>query len=140
MQTLETRDAESRTVGQTLGTLRLIDAIAALGFIVVAAGSVAPWATTILGSLSGFNGDGKITGGLAVAGLTLLMVRWLPLASLAGLAALGVGLYDLLRLHHAVHDAVLFGAHIAQVGSGPYAVVAGGVVALLACAEGCVQR
>src|SRR3954469_799911 len=49
------------TVGGTVSSLSLGAAVALLGGLVMAAGSVGPWATTVLVSVSGTQGDGQIT-------------------------------------------------------------------------------
>lgn len=137
MQTTVLNEGRGRAQGATLADIRISDVACALGFLVVLAGSVGPWVQAPLGSLSGFNGDGKITAGLAVLGMLTMVVRragpWV--AAIVGLATLGLGVYEYEHIHHgltALRGLILFGHHLSigwSVGWGVYAVIGGALVA-----------
>ena len=98
---------------------------------IIGVGSIAPWATTILGSIGGTDGSGgKLTLGCAVIIVILALKnapRWA--LGLVVLIAGAIGAGNLQTVHHAVGGT----AGLAQVGWGLYAVVLGaglGVVAL----------
>jgi len=110
-------------------------AVALLGAVVMAVGSIGPWVTALGGLLSvaGTTGDGKITLVCApvVAGATIFASADRSLGLLATIAAVvgcAVGVYDL------SHVASLIGQAdgLAQTGWGLYAVVVGGGVAAVA--------
>ena len=110
-------------------------AVALLGAVLMAVGSIGPWVMAFGGLLSvaGTNGDGKITlvCALIVAAATIGANAGHSLGVLAVIAAvvgLGVGVYDLSHLANATSQA----DGLAQTGWGLYAVVVGGAVAVVA--------
>ena len=120
------------TLGNALGQMTLDRAAMLGGGVLVAIGSVGPWATSPLVSVSGTSGDGVIT---LIAAIVLGIVAMLPnkhvfLASLAVLVAGGVGIYDLIHISHTLQSATLGGVQIDHVGWGLYVVVVGAVIAL----------
>lgn len=131
------RTRPPRTVGDVLAETQLSTAAALLGFLLVGAGSVGPWVETLLGSLGGLEGDGRITIVAAATGLLALVVghgrraRQI-VAALAAVVALVTAGYDFTRIRDAVAGATLFGHRVADVGWGPLAVLAGAVIALVA--------
>jgi hypothetical protein len=128
--------AGPKTLGEVLGALRLTTALALVGAVVMAVGSVGPWVDTVLGSVSGTHGDGQIT--LVAAGLVFVFVVVghtrhgsrvsAVLATLAAVAGGATAAYDLSNIHDATADTTLFGTQLAQPGWGLYAVIAGAAV------------
>jgi len=115
-------------------------AIELVGGALVTIGSFMPWAgvATVFGTLSvnGTEGDGKIT---MVIGLVLVLLAILELtgasntriaALVLALIAAGVGGYDLVNASDKIADVGNEYAR-ASVGVGLYAVVAGGVLAVV---------
>jgi hypothetical protein len=119
-----------RTIGDFPKELTLAAATTGLGFVFAIIGSIGPWVSGPFGSQSGMNGDGKLTIALAIIGLLLVAFEWaamiVPVIGL-GLAVLSGSEWH--HIHSAVHNAVLFGVHVASVGWGVYALIAGGVIA-----------
>jgi hypothetical protein len=113
--------------------MRLSTAVAMLGLVVVAIGSVGPWIDTVLGSAGGLLGDGRITIGAAVLGAIALAVArgrtWgRVIAWFAAAVALTTAGYDFFHIRHEAVRATLFGHQIADVGWGPIAVMIGAAV------------
>lgn len=135
---------EPLTVGDALGRVRLTTALAALGAVITAGGSIGPWVSTALGSVSGLNGggDGWVTLGASVtAMLALLGARagraGYVVAFLAFLAALAVACLDGAKIVYVSSKLTLFGHQIATAGWGLYLTAAGallGAVSLAAAA------
>ncbi len=101
--------------------------------MLIGVGSLAPWATTILGSVSGTAASGgKVTLGCAVIIVLLALnnaPRWM--VGVVALIAGAIGVSNFQSVHHAVAGT----AGLAQVGWGLYIVIVGaglGVVALFA--------
>ena len=121
-----------RTLGGFLEDLTVAAATTGVGFVFAIIGSIGPWVSGPFGSQSGLNGDGKLTIALAIIGLLLVAFEWaamiVPVLGL-GLAVLGGWQWH--HIHSAVHNGVLFGVHVASVGWGVYAVIAGGALAFL---------
>jgi hypothetical protein len=134
-----------RTVADAVGGMRITTAVAVLGIIVLAVGSLGPWLTTFLGSVEGIRGDGKITLGAAgVAALALLLSRGrtagIIIAGLAAFGGLGVAGYNLVHIQHAATRATLFGHQLATAGWGVYVALIGAAVAVVALALGGPRR
>jgi hypothetical protein len=128
---------EPRTLGDVLAGVRVSTAVAFLGFVGLAAGSLGPWVATVLGSAAGTHGDGKITlGAAAIAALALLIAQGRTggaiVAGLAAAVGLGVAGYDLVHIQHAAAHATLFGPQLADAGWGVYVALVGAAVALTA--------
>ncbi len=121
-----------RTVGDALAGMELTTAAAALGFLVAIVGSLGPWVTTPFASAAGTNGDGLISIALAVLGLLgVLTTRRAELfAASFGTLILGLGMYEVIHIHHKVMGATLFGQQFAHVGWGVYAVAVGGLISI----------
>lgn len=135
----EQQNQGPRTVGDVLSGMRLSTAIAVLGFIVVAVGSIGPWVDTFIGSADGLRGDGRISLGAAIVAVAVLATgRGRPWAQvvawIAAAVALGTAGYDFVHIRHEATRAVLFGHQIADVGWGPVAVIGGATLALTALA------
>ena len=134
----------SLTVGQALSRLRASTALAVLGSVMVIVGSLGPWLSTVLGSVSGVQGsaDGRLTLGAGVVAMLALAAgrgrQWGSLlAGMALLAALGVACFDTARVVYETSKLTVFGYRVAGAGWGLYLTVAGaaiGVVALTAAA------
>jgi hypothetical protein len=126
------------TLGEVLGKVRVSTAIAALAFSLAAIGSVGPWATVLgLFSVDGTVGDGRITLGLAVFGVLVLVIgREASVASaIAALVALALGavaVIDLVDLNNVTKPTV---GHVVSAGWGLYVVLVGAVIALAALAS-----
>ena len=108
-------------------------ALALIGAVIMAVGSVGPWVTALGGTLgyNGTAGDGNITLICAIAcGVAVVIAAdGLPVGIVAVLAAIvggGVGLYDLVHISN-----VIGGSPLVQVGWGLYAVVVGGVLSTI---------
>ena len=127
------------TVGEALARMRLTSALAGLGAVIVAAGSLGPWVTTALGSVSGVDGgsDGWVTLGAAVVAVVSLLSaqgrRW---GSVTGwlmlVGALGVACYDGARVIYATSKLTFLGFHLADAGWGLYVVAGGAALGALA--------
>jgi hypothetical protein len=117
------------TLGQTVSNTDMPTAVAWLGLAIIIVGSIGPWATAPLASISGTDGDGKITIGAAVLGALLLLIRARAGVLLLALVALAVGIYDAIHIHKVVARTTFFGAQVDHVGWGVYAVIAGAVIA-----------
>jgi hypothetical protein len=119
-----------RTLGDFLEELTLAAATTGLGFLIAIIGSIGPWVTGPFGSQSGMDGDGKLSIALAIIGLLLVAFEWAAmLVPVIGLGLAVLGGWQWHHIHSAVHSGVLFGVHVASVGWGVYAVIAGGVIA-----------
>ena len=106
--------------------------IGALGLGGIIVGSIGPWATAFIASVSGTDGDGKITLAFAGVGLVGLLVRQgYILTIMMALAALGVGIYDIINVSHKAAQITFQGEQIAHVGWGLYVVVGGAVLAIV---------
>ena len=110
-------------------------AVALLGAVVMAVGSIGPWITAFGGlvSVAGTTGDGKSTLGCALvaAAATIGANAGYSVGILATIAAAvgcGVGVYDLSHLANITGQA----DGLAQTGWGLYAVVVGGGIAAVA--------
>ena len=102
--------------------------VALLGLGALAVGSLGPWATTFIASVSGTQGDGKLTLG-AVA---LLLGRGGSVfAALVALVALGICIYDLVNVSHKAAQITVAGVQVAHVGWGLYTATGGAAVALI---------
>ncbi len=127
------------TVGEALGRVRLTTALAVLGAVLAIIGSLGPWVTSPLGSVSGVHssGDGWITLGASVIALILLAAargrRWgLIAAWVAMLVALAVACLDAAKVIYAASKVTLFGHQIASAGWGLYVTAAGALLAAVA--------
>src|SRR4051812_9827437 len=116
------------TPSTAVSALSVQAALALLGGIIMVAGSLGPWATAGFISISGTQGDGKITlaaGAVAII-FTVLMssntggALSAAMAVLAALVGGGAGVVD---LNH-VQD-TLQGLRVGSVGWGLYAVIVG---------------
>ena len=98
---------------RTLGDVRLSSAVGVLGFVAAAVGSVGPWITTVLGSVAGTHGDGKITLAAAVVGVVALgVIRGAArtrIASSAALVVMAVAAYDIVHIEREVAKVTLSG-------------------------------
>lgn len=120
-----------------LSETRPLDALALLGLVALAVGSIAVWVSGPLQSASGLHGGGKVTLALAVVAAFGVISGPIgrALGSLLALAAFGVALYELLHLHARLGSgAILYGVHSGQLGWGLYLAAAGALVACLAAA------
>ena len=102
------------------------------GLALVIVGSIGPWATSPLTSVSGLDGDGKWTIILAVAAVYWLVRRGAPdiRAGLICLAILGFGVYNAIHIHQVVSRVTIYGTQVDHVGWGVYAVIAGVLLTL----------
>ena len=102
------------------------------GAVLVAIGSVAPWATSPLTSANGTSGDGVITliAAVVLGAVAVATRAGRVLELLAILVAGGVGIYDFIHIHQAVQSATFDGVQVDHVGWGLYVVIIGAVVAL----------
>lgn len=132
------------TLAEALGKVRVSTAIVVLGLLGIAIGSVGPWVTTILGSVGGLHGDGRITLGAAAVALLALWLSTvvtrgrpilLAIAGLAILVALAGAGYDVIHIEHAARGITLFGHRVARAGWGVYLVAGSAGVALAALAQ-----
>jgi hypothetical protein len=110
----------------TLDTAALVG-----GAVLIAIGSVGPWATSPLTSASGTSGDGVITliAAVLIAGAALFTASR-GLLGLLIVVAGGVGIYDLIHEHNKLQSVTLGGVQIDHVGWGLYVVVVGALIAL----------
>jgi hypothetical protein len=126
--------APAGTLGDAISGARLSSVAVFAGLALVIVGSIAPWATSPLSSVSGTEGDGKLTIGVAViAGLVLLLGRggrgWIAALSLI---LLGIGIFEAIHIHKHVAKVTLFGQQVDHVGWGVYALIAGAAIAFTA--------
>src|SRR3954452_1475721 len=114
------------TVSTAVSTVSVQAALALLGGIIMVAGSLGPWATAGFISISGTQGDGKITlaaGAVAII-FTVLMssntggALSAAMAVLAALVGGGAGVVDLNHVQDTLQG-------LGSVGWGLYAVIAG---------------
>jgi hypothetical protein len=130
------------TLGDIFGQIRLTTAIAVVGLVGVIVGSLGPWITTVLGSLPGYRGDGRISLGCAIVAILLLIVpvrqqAKLPatvLAFLFTIGAVATAGYDAIHISWATTKVTLFGHQLATTGWGVLAAAAWGGIALAAIA------
>jgi hypothetical protein len=132
-------EAGPRTAGVAISELNVPAVAIFAGFIVCLVGSVAPWVTRPIGSVSGTSGGGLDTIALAGAGLVVLVLLlrgakglWLTLAGIA-VALIGLGQYEVIHLHAKLLRATVLSSQVGHVGWGAYAVIAGGALAFLGC-------
>jgi hypothetical protein len=112
--------------------------LALLGGVLMAVGSVGPWVTTFVVSVSGTQGDGQITlaaAGAAIVFTVLASTRQgggvsIALALVAGLAGGAVGVYDFNNIHNKLQGIERLGS----VGWGLYAVIAGAALIVVGAA------
>lgn len=130
------------TVGDALARTRVAVAVAFLAALAVIGGSLGPWLSTTLGSVSGVHGhaDGWVT--LAAGALSALALvaaqgrRWgTAVAVPCLLAALGVSGFDGSRLVYATSKLTIFGYHIVGVGWGVYLTAAAAAIGAVALAS-----
>ncbi|MEY4174801.1 MAG: hypothetical protein RI900_1966 [Actinomycetota bacterium] len=119
--------------GSSLSKNQII-ALAAGALVVV--GSLLPWAK-VLGfiSVSGTDGDGKITlvlGALAIAGLFVRKASSLIGVAVIFLLSLAIGVYDFVNVSNKITEAEgeIFEGGV-SVGIGLYLVIAGGLIGLI---------
>lgn len=95
--------------------------IAVLGFAIAIVGSAGPWIADLVSS-SGFQIEGKVTAGIAVVGIVLVLLGRpaVKLLMLVAMAELVLGGYEYAHVHS------LYGR---AVGWGVYAIIAGAFVA-----------
>jgi hypothetical protein len=122
-------------VGGSLSGFPAAAAVAVLGGVLMAIGSVGPWATAAFASVSGTDGDGQLTLVAAVAAISFAVLMGTRkggtlsavMTMLAALAGGFVGVIDLQSISHKLQG---FDG-VAAVGWGLYAVIAGaGLVAI----------
>ena len=104
-----------------------------VGFALLIVGSLGPWATAAFASVSGTNGDGKLTLAAGVIGAVTLLPGG-PVAvfsALVGLAGLGVSVYDIAHISDKASQFTLGGVQIIQVGWGLYVCAGGAVIAII---------
>lgn len=130
-------DAQRAAAGRSRSRMRGARATMLVGAVLIAVGSLGPWATSPFASESGASGDGVFTLMAAVVlGLVALVHnRHDVLASVAILVAGGVGVYDIVHIHDRLRSAVFHGVQLDHVGWGLYAVVGGAVIALVGLAK-----
>ncbi len=112
-------------------SVRMVIGFVAVGLIVV--GSIGPWVSSPLGSVSGMNGDGKWTLVACLPALAGLLRQARPLVGIVGLIVGAVALYDGTHINDRIQKFNVQG--LAQVGWGVWLVGIGGA-ALLAAAIG----
>lgn len=116
-------------VGGSLSGFPAAAAVAVLGGILMAIGSVGPWVTTVFASVSGTHGDGKLTLVAAVAAIAFAVLMGTRkggivsavMTMLAALAGGFVGVSDL----QSVNDKLQRFDGVATIGWGLYVVIAG---------------
>jgi hypothetical protein len=119
-----------RTLGDFSKELTLAAMTTGVGFVFAIIGSIGAWVSGPFGSQSGMNGGGKLTIALAIVGLLLVAFdRAAMIVPVIGLGLAVLGGWEWHHIHSVVHNAVLFGMHVASVGWGVYAVIVGGVLA-----------
>lgn len=100
------------------------------GFGAVIIGSIGPWlVASPLSSISGFDGYGRITLVAAVIGIALELVQQRVWATVLGLVAAAIGIYEAIHVHDALMHERLFDLQVGHVGWGVYVVIVGGVIA-----------
>jgi uncharacterized Tic20 family protein len=125
-------NARPRTVGELISRRTPSAAGIFLGLVVCVIGSLAPWATSPINSAAGIDGDGKITIGIAILALILLVVRdSAPTLATLSLILVGFGVFEAIHIHDEVSQVTLFGQQVDHVGWGVYLLIAGGVLAFL---------
>jgi hypothetical protein len=125
-------NARPRTVGELVSRTTLPAAAIFLGLVLCIIGSLAPWATSPINSAAGIDGDGKITIGIAILALILLVVRdSAPTLATLSLILIGFGVFEAIHIHDKVSQVTLFGQQVDHVGWGVYLIIAGGVLAFL---------
>jgi hypothetical protein len=93
-------------------------AIAGLGSIVV--GSLGRWVTSPLNSGSGFSGDGRITMGLAVIAVGVLLAFGPKFAlGLRGAAITALAVWEIVHIHRGVANVTVFGQQVDHAHSVP---------------------
>ena len=103
--------------------------VSLVGFVGVILGAFLPWSRVLIFSVSGTDGDGVITLLLGVAGASLIAFgrgsapAWI--AAVAGVAAFGVGLYDVANFP---------ASSLAAIGMGLWLTLAASVLAAIAAA------
>jgi hypothetical protein len=104
-----------------------------IGFAALAVGSLGSWATAAFASVSGMDGDGKLTMAAAIVGALMLLPGGgvAVLSALAGVAGLGVAIYDISRVSSKASEFTLGGVQIIQVGWGLYVCAGGAVIAIV---------
>jgi hypothetical protein len=112
---------------------------ALFGFVAVILGAFLPWARLWLFTTAGTDGDGVYTLVLASLGALLVLLHDGPLptaiATVAGLAALAVGIYDIVTIEDLGREIRLFGIQVdfrPEVGPGLYLTVGGAALAAAA--------
>jgi hypothetical protein len=147
---METDDPPVTTLGDVIGELPLTAALAILGLIGAIVGSFGPWGVILIASVSGLRGDGRITLGLSILAIVLLValprltgrsrsvtlvITFLAIASTAAVAG-----YDAIHIDHVAERAILFGNKIASAGWGVYATEVAAAFAFGALAWGMRHR
>ena len=98
-----------------------------------------PWVDTIFGSVSGIEGDGKITLGAAIAAALFTVLGSsrlrgavsVVLTVLSAAVAGVVAVIDIDEVGGRVADTELFGTQVASTGWGLYAIAAGAAVIII---------
>ena len=100
------------------------------GAVLIAVGSIGPWATSPFSSASGTSGDGVITlvAAVVLAVLAVAPNRFAIFAFLVILVAGGVGIYDFFHIRNELHSFTIGGVQVDHVGWGLYVVVVGVVI------------
>ena len=117
------------TVGSAVSGFPVPAALAVLGGVAMAIGSVGPWVTSAFASVSGTHGDGKLTLVAAVAAIAFAVLMGtrkggilsVVMTTLAALAGGFVGVNDV----QSVNDKLQGLDGIATIGWGLYVVIAG---------------
>jgi len=134
MSTTISQRHHPRTVAESLGGTRATKAGAIVGLVLLAVGSIGPWANVLAISVNGTRGDGKMTLTMATISVCAVLVgRKGPLAlatTLTVVCVLIVG-YDLVHVERAVGHTTLLAV---SAGWGLYVALAGAIVALFALA------
>jgi len=105
-------------------------ALVAAGAILI--GSLGPWTTFAFGSVSGMQGDGRITVVLALIAGCLLLMRWgLTAAVVVAAISAIVSVYDVINVSTSTQE--IFGreVHLVDVGWGLWVAALGSVVLLV---------
>lgn len=118
---------ECRTVGAALSDLAVSEAVGFAALALVVVGSLGPWVSTFVGSVSGTSGDGVITIGLAIGAAVLSWASWTRAAILACVIAAAVAGYDAVNISKTVGSSALVHA-----GWGVYLTCAAAIVAAIA--------
>lgn len=109
--------------------------IALVAGVVVVLGSVLPWAKVLFFTLSGTDGDGKITlvlGALAIGGLFVKKTGAAIAVAVLFLLAAGIGIYDYANISSKIAQSdTEFIKDGVTVGIGLYLVILGGVAGLV---------